>query len=165
MKTSPPLQERCAMIRGFAGNTMRKDEEYLCDHHSANETYAKPRSNEMFPDYFAPNRKTSPLPEEYNTWSLHRADAFWKSRERFTSPEISSTLEDAYEAQNSITPATYDGSGQWIDYHAHFEAYSEINGWSYATKGLYLAASLRGSVQGCLGNIPKGEKPDYDTPV
>ena len=167
MKT--PVHERRALIRGFEGNTMRKDEEYLCDHHSANETYANPRSNEMFPDYFelysAPNRKTSHLPDEYNTWSLHRADAFWKSRERFTSPEISSTLEDAYEAQNSITPATYDGSGQWIDYHAHFEACSEINGWSYATKGLYLAASLRGSAQGCLGNIPKGEKPDYETLV
>lgn len=142
---------------------MRKDED-LCDHHSANVTYANPRSNEMFRGY-APNRKTSHLPDEYNTWSLHRADAFWKSRERFTSPEISSTLEDAYESQNSIIPATYDGSGQWIDYHAHFEACSEINGWSYATKGLYLAASLRGSAQGCLGNIPKGEKPDYETLV
>lgn len=169
IETSTPMQERRAQIRGFEGTTMRKDEEYLCDHHSANETYANPRSNEMFPDYFelysAPNRKTSPLPHEYNTWSLHRADAFWKSRERFTSPEISSALEDAYEAQNCISPATYDGSGQWIDYHAHFEACSEINGWSYATKGLYLAASLRGSAQGCLGNIPKGEKPDYETLV
>lgn len=123
----------------------------------------------MFLDYFelynAPNRKTSSLTEEYNTWSLHRADAFWKSQERFTSPEKRSTLEDAYEAQNYITPATYDGRGQWIDYHAHFEACSEINGWSYATKGLYLAASLRGNAQGCLGNIPKGEKPDYETLV
>uniref|UniRef100_K1QPE6 Uncharacterized protein n=1 Tax=Magallana gigas TaxID=29159 RepID=K1QPE6_MAGGI len=63
MKRSPPLQERRALIRGFEGNTMRKDEEYLCDHHSANETYASQRINEMFPDYFelysAPNRKTT----------------------------------------------------------------------------------------------------------
>uniref|UniRef100_K1Q089 Uncharacterized protein n=1 Tax=Magallana gigas TaxID=29159 RepID=K1Q089_MAGGI len=97
MKTSIPMHERRALIRGFARNTMRKDEEYLCDHRSANETYANPRSNEMFPDYFelsnAQNRKTSPLPEEYYTLSLNRADAFWKSRERFTSPEISSTIE------------------------------------------------------------------------
>lgn len=72
---------------------------------------------------------------------------------------------DAYEAQNAITPATSDGSGQWIDFHAHFEACSEINGWSYATKGLYLAASLRGNAQGCLGNIQKDDKPDYETLV
>lgn len=68
IKTSPPLQERRALIRGFAGNTMRKDEEYLCDHHSANETYANQRSKDMFSDYFemynAPNRKTSPLQEK-----------------------------------------------------------------------------------------------------
>lgn len=80
---------------------------------------------------------------------MHSADAFWKpdsllSRrtwERFTSPEKSNTIKNACETQNSITPAANDGNGQWIDYHAHFEACSEINGWSYVTKGLYLETS------------------------
>ena len=60
-----------------------------------------------------------------------------------------------------IKPATYDGSASWLDYHAHFEACAEINGWTESHKGLYLAVSLRGSAQGVLGNLPKGAKPDY----
>lgn len=71
MKTSTPMHERCALIRGFAVSIMRKDEEYLRNHHSANKTGANPCRNEMFSDYYelynAPNRKMSPPTEEYNT--------------------------------------------------------------------------------------------------
>jgi hypothetical protein len=49
----------------------------------------------------------------------------------------------------------------WLNYHANFEACIEINGWTKAHKGLYLAVFLRGSAQGVLGNLPKGTKPDY----
>ncbi len=56
--------------------------------------------------------------------------------------------------------ATYDGSGSWSDYMAHFETCAEINDWSYADKGLYLAVSLRGQAQGVFGNLSERSK-DY----
>ncbi|XP_062566989.1 uncharacterized protein LOC134229288 [Saccostrea cucullata] len=52
-----------------------------------------------------------------------------------------------------MKPATFDGTGSWIDYKAHFEACSSINLWNDRQKGLYLAASLRGQVQTVLGNM------------
>lgn len=44
MKTSTPIQERRALIRGSAVSTMRKDDEYLRNHHSAKKTDANPCS-------------------------------------------------------------------------------------------------------------------------
>lgn len=61
---------------------------------------------------------------------------------------------------NAIRPATYDGTGSWNDYLAHFEACSEINGWDDKKKGLYLAVSLRGQAQGVLGNL-SGKTQDF----
>lgn len=54
-----------------------------------------------------------------------------------------------------VTPATYDGSTSWTDYHAHFETCAEINGWNDTDKGLYLAVSLRDQAQGVYGNLLK----------
>ena len=52
-----------------------------------------------------------------------------------------------------IKPATFDGSGNWLDYKAHFEVCTELNGWTQHEKGMYLAVSLRGQAQGVFGNI------------
>ncbi len=52
-----------------------------------------------------------------------------------------------------MKPATYDGTGSWTDYKAHFEACAEINGWSEQDKGLYVAVALRGQAQGVLSNL------------
>ena len=52
-----------------------------------------------------------------------------------------------------IKPATFDGSGNWLDYKAHFEVCAQLNGWSNEEKGMYLAVSLRGQAQGVFGNI------------
>ena len=52
-----------------------------------------------------------------------------------------------------IKPATFDGTGNWLDYKAHFEVCAQLNGWSEQEKGLYLAVSLRGQAQGVFGNI------------
>ena len=54
---------------------------------------------------------------------------------------------------SKIKPATYDGTGHWADYKAHFDACAEINGWTDREKGLYLAVSLRGQAQGVFGNL------------
>ncbi|MCG8048996.1 MAG: reverse transcriptase domain-containing protein, partial [Candidatus Thiodiazotropha endolucinida] len=60
-----------------------------------------------------------------------------------------------------VKPATFDGTGSWLDYKAHFDAVAEINGWNQIEKGLYLAVSLRGQAQGVFGNISTNSK-DYD---
>ena len=60
-----------------------------------------------------------------------------------------------------VKPATFDGTGSWLDYRAHFDAVAEINRWNQTEKGLYLAVSLRGQAQGVFGNISTQSK-DYD---
>ncbi|MES9884370.1 MAG: hypothetical protein ABW185_26280, partial [Sedimenticola sp.] len=63
-----------------------------------------------------------------------------------------------------VKAAAYDGTSSWLDYKAHFETCSEINGWSYVDKGLYLAVSLRGQAQGVFGNLSERTK-DYNSLV
>ena len=60
-----------------------------------------------------------------------------------------------------VKPATFDGTGSWLDYRAHFDAVAEINRWNQIEKGLYLAVSLRGQAQGVFGNLSTQSK-DYD---
>jgi hypothetical protein len=52
-----------------------------------------------------------------------------------------------------IKPATFDGSGSWLDYKSHFEACSELNKWTNKQKGFYLVVSLRGQAQGIPGDL------------
>ena len=59
-----------------------------------------------------------------------------------------------------MKPATFDGTVAWMDYKAHFDACSELNGWTDEQKGLYLSVSLRGQAQGVFGNLGSG-KPSY----
>ena len=63
-----------------------------------------------------------------------------------------------------VKPATFDGTGSWLDYSAHFDAVAEINRWNATEKGLYLAVSLRGQAQGVFGNIAT-QLMDYDKVV
>ena len=58
--------------------------------------------------------------------------------------------------------ATFDGTGSWKDYRAHFDAVAELNDWSPVEKDLYLAVSLRRQAQGVFGNISTQSK-DYDS--
>lgn len=60
-----------------------------------------------------------------------------------------------------MKPATYDGTGSWSDYKAHFQACAELNNWTYAKKGLYLSVSLRGQAQGVFGNL-SSKTTDYN---
>ena len=57
-----------------------------------------------------------------------------------------------------IKPATFDGSGNWLDYTAHFEVCTELNGWTEKKRGLYLAVSLRGKAQGVFENLAGGTR-------
>lgn len=60
-----------------------------------------------------------------------------------------------------MKPATYDGSGSWIDYKAQFEACIDSNSWNSRQKCLYLAASLHGQAQTVLGNMSTGSNGTY----
>ena len=71
-----------------------------------------------------------------------------------------STSETKQTPGVKIKPATFDGSGSWLDYKAHFDVCAELNGWSDKEKGMYLAVSLRGQAQGVFGNIG-GKSSDY----
>jgi hypothetical protein len=66
-----------------------------------------------------------------------------------TSPNINSSQE----SKVNMKPATFDGTGSWLYYKAHFDACCKINRWSEKLKGLYLAVSLRGQAQGVFGNL------------
>ena len=55
-----------------------------------------------------------------------------------------------------IKPATFDGSGNWLDYRAHFEVCAELNGWTEKERVMYLAVSLREQAQGVFGNVAGG---------
>ena len=59
-----------------------------------------------------------------------------------------------------MKPATFDGTVAWMDYKAHFDACSELNGLTDEQKGLYLSVSLRGQAQGVFGNLGS-DKPSY----
>ena len=65
-----------------------------------------------------------------------------------------------YKNRREVKPATYDGSGSWIDYYTHFRTVSKLNQWTENEKGLFLAASLRGQAQSVLGDLP-GDSSDY----
>ena len=69
-----------------------------------------------------------------------------------------------FKPATKVKAATYDGSNSWLDYKAHFETCADINNWSYAERGLFLAVSLRGQAQGVMGILCTKSK-DYDALV
>jgi hypothetical protein len=77
-----------------------------------------------------------------------QGEIYYENMKSDTSTKINSNMSSVF-----MKPATFDGTGSWIDYKAHFEACSEINNWSYKQKGLYLTVSLRGNAQGIFGNL------------
>jgi hypothetical protein len=74
--------------------------------------------------------------------------------------ERGNTDSRGYKNRCEVKPATYDGSGSWIDYYTHFRTVSKLNEWTEDEKCLFLAASLRGQAQSVLGDLP-GDSSDY----
>ena len=64
-----------------------------------------------------------------------------------------SPQQERPSTRRSREPDRYDGSTPWIQYAAHFDAISNINGWSDVEASRQLAASLRGSA--CRVLYPK----------
>ena len=61
--------------------------------------------------------------------------------------------------------ATCDGTIAWQDYHSHFEACADLNGWTERAKGTCLAVALRVNALGVLGNLLIGRTTEYREPV
>ena len=100
------------------------------------------------------------------SWDTSEADRVLNDVKRKVSKDIMPPLSQSSVLNSTVSsgdgdahgktimkPATFDGTGSWIDYKAHFEACCNINSWSTRQKGLYLAASLRGQAQTVLGNM------------
>ena len=45
---------------------------------------------------------------------------------------------------------TYDGTGSWLEYEAHFEEYCGLYGWDDTRKARYLLLHIRGAAQTVL---------------
>ena len=67
-------------------------------------------------------------------------------------------------ADNSVNlkPQTFAGTGDdFDDFSTQFEITSEINGWNYRSKSLYLANSLAGAARALLSELNDIQRHDY----
>lgn len=61
-----------------------------------------------------------------------------------------------------MKPQQYDGKDDWDEYVTQFDILSDINRWSYESKSLYLAGSLKGHARAILNELSPSERRDYD---
>lgn len=106
--------------------------------------------------FSSPETRSTSTPTSV-TWSLAKDSYTMPSIPRAwghnVTPMKNEMIDNQQFGKTVMKPATFDGTGSWIDYRAHFEACGNINMWNDRQKGLYLAASLRGQAQTVLGNM------------
>lgn len=56
----------------------------------------------------------------------------------------------------------YDGKDDWDEYVTQFDILSDINRWSYESKSLYFAGSLKGQARAILNELSPSERRGYD---
>ena len=61
----------------------------------------------------------------------------------------------------AVMPETYDGSGDWIEYHHYFEQCAQINRWQDADKAQFLAVRLRGPAQRFFATPPAARRANW----
>jgi hypothetical protein len=66
---------------------------------------------------------------------------------------------------NKLKPHDYDGSDDLDEYLAQFNIVSELNGWSYTSKSLFLASSMVGPARAILCELDSGKRRDFNTIV
>ena len=80
-----------------------------------------------------------------DTYTPLSTQAPWTSsmREALNKPATSTPKSPQTKAKGhtgiKVKPATFDGTGSWKDYRAHFDVVAELKGWPPTEKGLYLA--------------------------
>ena len=66
-------------------------------------------------------------------------------------------------SQCKIKPQHFDGSSDFEEFLSQFKITSEINGWQYREKSLYLASCLTGDARSLLSELDHDGQRDYDT--
>ena len=66
-------------------------------------------------------------------------------------------------SQCKIKPQHFDGSTDFDEFLSQFEITSEINGWQYREKSLYLASCLTGDARSLLSELDRDGQRDYGT--
>ena len=64
-----------------------------------------------------------------------------------------------------LKPQNYSGTEDFEDFLAQFEITTEINGWDFRAKSLYLANSLIGSARSLLNELTSEQRRDYSSLV
>lgn len=67
--------------------------------------------------------------------------------------------------RNKLKPQTYDGTDDLDEYLTQFNIVSELNGWNYASKSLFLASSIVGSARAILCELDSEKRRDFDAIV
>ena len=95
------------------------------------------------------------------------------------SHETHSTVDDSQSKRDNLfnlkqskgdnnirfKPQTYSGTEEFEDFLTQFEITTEINGWEYRAKSLYLANSLIGSARSLLNELTSEQRRDYSSLV
>ena len=68
-------------------------------------------------------------------------------------------------SQCKIKPQNYNGATDFDEFLAQFEVVSELNGWLYREKSLYLASCLTGDARSLFSELDYEGKRDYNTLV
>ena len=61
-----------------------------------------------------------------------------------------------------LVPDRYDGKSAWRDYHHHFQACKEVNGWQDEEAASYLMASLQGEALRCVSGLSREVRSSFE---
>ena len=82
-----------------------------------------------------------------------------------TEQSASTTAQSRVDNYVKLKPQTYTGNDDFEDFLTQFEITSEINGWDYKAKSLYLANSLTGTARALLNELSAEQRRDYKSLV
>lgn len=82
-----------------------------------------------------------------------------------TEQSVSTTAQSRVDNYVKLKPQTYTGNDDFEDFLTQFEITSEINGWDYKAKSLYLANSLTGTARALLNELSAEQRRDYKSLV
>lgn len=82
-----------------------------------------------------------------------------------TEQSASTTTQSRVDNYVKLKPQTYTGHDDFEDFLTQFEITSEINGWDYKAKSLYLANSLTGTARALLNELSAEQRRDYKSLV
>lgn len=102
----------------------------------------------------AENVTRSQIINEAADFNVHRVNSN-------SQPSASTTSQTRVDHYVKLKPQSYTGNDDFEDFLTQFEITSEINGWDYKAKSLYLANSLTGSARALLNELSSEQRRDY----